>query len=125
MSPQNFSDAPGLGDAASGAVGGIAIEDLRDLTQPRIGKVTLHGQKPRGCLFAGGSAGSIHFHVSLNERSQKPGPDSPLMIGAVPFPLATGIAPAILRISRRQGAQSERREQVFANFIYHGSGSLG
>ena len=45
-SPQHLRHRPGLGEAAAGVVGRIAIEDLADAAQPRSGQVIADRLQP-------------------------------------------------------------------------------
>src|ERR1700756_3630724 len=55
---------------------------------------------------------SIDAEVGKGEWPEQPGPDGPLMIGAVPLRRSPGVVPLVVRVSRAQTAQSVAGQQL-------------
>src|SRR5205085_892212 len=78
--PQNFGDAPSLGDAAAGRVRFARVEDFTDRPDP----VFVHAfGKPLEKFSGPGFLGRMHFQPGVDERPDQPGPDRSLMIAPI------------------------------------------
>src|SRR6202790_4655305 len=60
----------------------------------------------------------IYLHIRCDESAQQPRPDCSLVIRAVALSRTTGIAAAVLRITRRQAPQPHRREPMLLDFVH-------
>ena len=95
---QDFRHAPRLRDAAAWSVGGVAVENLGNVTQASVGEMILQRGEPFACLMACWFAAAIDLHISGDKRSQQPWPDRALVIGAVAAGGIASVASAILWI---------------------------
>src|SRR2546427_671754 len=66
----------------------------------------------------GGGAAAAHPDPRLHERAEQPGPDSPLMVRAVPGRRAALIAGGVASLARGERAQPERREQSLLDRVH-------
>ena len=79
---EQLADAPGLGGAAAGAVGGFGVEDLGDGADDafvlEVGEQA--EQQLAGALAAGLAAGADE---GIAVGAEEPGPDGALVVGGV------------------------------------------
>src|SRR5205807_4960628 len=107
---ENLPDTPGLGDAAAGGVGRVAVEDLGDAAGARFGEVGL--ERGQDAPPFGDAGFAAHADERGEVRSEEPRPDRALVIGAVALARATEVRADETRVVRRQRAQSDGREQL-------------
>jgi hypothetical protein len=86
LQPQELAERPRLERTAAGAVRGVAVRDLRKVSQSPLGKVLFHRlEEP----LAGDAA--MFFGIAMNsqprldKRPEKPRPDCPLVVRGVAF----------------------------------------
>ena len=90
-----------MGDTAGGAVGVVAVEDFGDVAQAGTGtEMAQEGIDNFGGLEAGVATETVGFEVGFDERSNQPGPDRTLMIGAVALELVAAIVALVTGIRR-------------------------
>src|SRR5579883_3534415 len=61
----------------------------------------------------------MQLQPGINERPNQPRPDSPLMIGGVARSQVAVIGRLVVRLSRRQRTQAQRRKQTLAYHVHH------
>src|SRR5215217_6310643 len=99
QAPQDFSHAPGLGDAAAGGEWRLGIEDIVDRADTGLGEVLLEPpQKTAGLLAAVG----MNLEPGVDERADQPSPDSALVIGRVAGAQIAEIARLVFGVAGRQ-----------------------
>src|SRR5208283_72389 len=119
VSSQNFRHAPGLGDAATRQLRGVAVEDLGDVSEPAVCEMPSQRLQPFARLATGGFTSTVHLDVCADEGSEQPRPYGSLMICTVALSGTTSISSAVLRIGGRQATQTIRRKQMLLNFLHH------
>ena len=67
---QNLCDTPSLGKTPARAVGRIAIEDLGNMTQARLGQMSRQDSNPFPNLVPNLVSISIHFEISVDKRPE-------------------------------------------------------
>src|SRR5271165_5044279 len=119
VSSKNFRHAPGLGYTAARQLRGVAVEDLRDVSEPTVTEMLSQRRQPFARLATGGFTSTVHLDVCADEGSEQPRPYGSLMISTVALSGTTSISPAVLRIGGRQATQTIRRKQMLLNFLHH------
>src|SRR5215472_7356765 len=107
-SVQSARDRPGLRRGAAGMVRRVSVENLAESTHRLVLQCVAHRRKHslrRLCVAGNSIDGEA-------ERSEKPGPDRPLVITAIAFEDAAAVACMVLRAAGRQRAQPISREKM-------------
>ena len=62
---------------------------------------------------------AIHFEIRADERAEQPGPYCALVVSSIAAALSAFVARVIIRIARRERAQSIGRQQFSRNHLHH------
>ena len=108
VSSQNLRHAPGLGYTAARQLRGVAIEDLRDVSEPAVCEMLSQRLQPFARLATGGFTSTVYLDVCGDEGSEQPRPYGSLMISTVALCGTAGISPAVLRIGWRQSCADHK-----------------
>src|SRR2546425_11443203 len=100
--PEHFRHTPGLCDAATRLVVGIAIEDFRDVPQSSIAHMRAEAGEPLHGLLLSVRRVAVDLEIGGNEGSHQPRPDSPLVVDGVAAARVTFIVPTVVRVVRGQ-----------------------
>src|SRR5665213_3910402 len=92
----------------------VSVENFRELSGALVRDEVSQFRKPICSLIESLGRAPVHFHVSLQKWPHEPRPDRALMVDAVAASRVAAIAATILRIRRRQTAQSKRRQQMLS-----------
>ena len=105
---QEFGHAPGLGDAATGGEGGIAIEDFADAANAVIGQVVHERLEIGESLLRV----FVNAQVGPNEGANEPTPNCALMIGTVALGTVAAVHSDVFGVIRGEGAQAVGGQQM-------------
>src|SRR5678815_2657791 len=119
--PGDLGDAPCLSEAAARGVRRVAVENLRDRSEPRFADVRAQWSEPEAHGAPRLLRVSEHPEVRVGERAEQPGPDGPLMVGEVALPLRAGASGPVARVLRVEGAQTEGGQETPPDGPVHGA----
>src|SRR5260370_28953724 len=104
------SDGPGLGGRTAREVRRLGFEDFADGAEPGIEQVIPHGAETVQRHIG------IAVHAEFRQRvmAEQPGPDRPLMIGAVAVPRVASIMRLVVGVAGRKRTQPVGSQQPLA-----------
>ena len=99
---EHFRHTPGLCDAAARLVGGIAIEDFRDMPQSSVAHMRTEAVEPLHGLLPSTRHVTVDLEIGGKEGSHQPGPDGALVVHGVAAARVAFVAPTVLWVVRGQ-----------------------
>src|SRR5215510_6147227 len=115
--PQDFRDAPGLGNAAHGLMRRVPVKDFGNMSQAGFRKMFLERNQPLLCLAQRCFASAIDFQVCSNEWAHQPGPHCTLMISAISTSSISCVSGSVLRTARGKASQTVGCKQVLLDGV--------
>src|SRR5262249_37090259 len=109
---KNFSNAPGLRDAASRAEWRLGVKDLAYRSDPCRAQRGIETCK-EGSGFS--EIARMDSQPRIYERPDEPGPDRALMVSGIARSKIAIIFRLVIRITRIKSAKSQGREQTFGD----------
>src|ERR1051325_3109696 len=111
---QDFSDAPGLGDAAAGHVRFASVEHVADRAEAVVAQMSLENFEK---FSRGRFVVWMNFQPGVDEWADEPGPNRALVISAVARAQVARVNRFVVGVIGGKRTQPERREQFFLDKI--------